>query len=119
MGYPMPGAMSVNEALVLLEADENDCIVGQDGSAVYNDGLWRGTLTTLEPGKGYLLKVNNDKSLRFNASRSSVRLHAPVQIFQRYTGIVGQKRLVHVRYKQQFPHDFTIPRTRRIHSRHG
>lgn len=77
MGYPMPGAMSVNEALVLLEADENDCIVGQDGSAVYNDGLWRGTLTTLEPGKGYLLKVNNDKSLRFNASRSSVRLHAP------------------------------------------
>ena len=77
MGYPMPGAMSVNEALVLLEADENDCIVVQDGSAVYNDGLWRGTLTTLEPGKGYLLKVNNDKSLRFNASRSSVRLHAP------------------------------------------
>ena len=78
MGYPMPGAMSVNEALVLFEADENDCIVGQDGSAVYNDGLWRGTLTTLEPGKGYLLKVNSDKSLRFNTSRSSVRLHAPV-----------------------------------------
>lgn len=77
MGYPMPGAMSVNEALVLLEADEDDCIVGQDGSAIYNDGLWRGTLTTLEPGKGYLLKVNSDKSLRFNTSRSSVRLHAP------------------------------------------
>lgn len=77
MGYPMPGAMSVNEALILLEADEDDCIVGQNGSAVYNDGLWRGTLTTLEPGKGYLLKVNSDKSLRFNTSRSSVRLHAP------------------------------------------
>ena len=77
MGYPMPGAMSVNEALVLLEADEDDCIVGQDGSAVYNDGLWRGTLTTLEPGKGYLLKVNSDRLLRYNTSRSSVRLHAP------------------------------------------
>ena len=77
MGYPMPGAMTVNEALVLLEADEDDCIVGQEGSAVYNDGLWRGTLTTLEPGKGYLLKVNSDRPLRFNTSRSSVRLHAP------------------------------------------
>ncbi len=77
IGYPMPGVMSVNEALVLLEADEDDCIVGQDGSAVYNDGLWRGTLTTLEPGKGYLLKVNSDRPLRFNTSRSSVRLHAP------------------------------------------
>lgn len=77
IGYPMAGAMSVNEALVLLDADEDDCIVGQDGTAVFNDGLWRGTLTTLEPGKGYLLKVNSDKSLRFNTSRSSVRLHAP------------------------------------------
>jgi hypothetical protein len=78
MGYPMPGTMSVNEALVSLDADENDCIVGQDGTAVFNDGLWRGTLTTLEPGKGYLLKVNSDKPLRFNTSRSSVRLHAPM-----------------------------------------
>ena len=78
MGYPMPGTMSVNEALISLEADENDCIVGQDGTAVYNDGLWRGTLTTLEPGKGYLLKVNSDRPLRFNVSRSSVRLHAPM-----------------------------------------
>jgi hypothetical protein len=73
----MPGIMSVNEALVLLEADEDDCIVGQDGTAVYNDGLWRGTLTTLEPGKGYLLKTSSDKPLRLNNSRSSVRLHAP------------------------------------------
>ena len=77
IGYPMPGIMSVNEALVLLEADEDDCIVGQDGTAVYNDGLWRGTLTTLEPGKGYLLKTSSDKPLRLNNSRSSVRLHAP------------------------------------------
>ncbi len=77
IGYPMPGVMSVNEALVLLEADEDDCIVGQDGTAVYNDGLWRGTLSMLEPGKGYLLKVNSDRPLRFNTSRSSVRLHAP------------------------------------------
>ena len=77
IGYPMPGVMSVNEALVLLEADEDDCIVGQDGTAVYNDGLWRGTLTTLEPGKGYLLKTSSDKPLRLNNSRSSVRLYAP------------------------------------------
>lgn len=77
IGYPMAGAMSVNEALVLLDADEDDCIVGQDGTAVYNDGLWRGTLTTLEPGKGYLLKTSSDKPLRLNASRASVRLHAP------------------------------------------
>lgn len=77
IGYPMAGAMSVNEALVLLDADEDDCIVGQDGTAVFNDGLWRGTLTTLEPGKGYLLKTSSDKPLRLNASRASVRLHAP------------------------------------------
>lgn len=77
IGYPMAGAMSVNEALVQLDADEDDCIVGQDGTAVFNDGLWRGTLTTLEPGKGYLLKTSSDKPLRLNASRASVRLHAP------------------------------------------
>jgi len=77
IGYPMAGAMSVHEALVLLDADEDDCIVGQDGTAVYNDGLWRGTLTTLEPGKGYLLKTSSDKPLRLNNSRSSVRLYAP------------------------------------------
>ncbi len=66
IGYPMPYAMSVAQALENTEVDEYDCIVGRDGFAIYTSGEWLGSLACLEPGKGYLYCVERDKEITLN-----------------------------------------------------
>lgn len=72
IGYPMHGTLSINDALIRLQANEEDCIVGQDGSAVFHDGMWIGTLTQLEPGKGYMLHVGEAQTLKLNDTKVNI-----------------------------------------------
>lgn len=68
IGYPVANAMSVGEALSKLEAEEGDAILSQDGIAIFSDGQWTGTLSTMYPGIGYMYRSVSDKNLFLNAS---------------------------------------------------
>ena len=57
ISYPRSESMSINDALSGFTPMVGDIIVSQtDGSAQYLNGRWRGNLTTLIPGKGYMYK---------------------------------------------------------------
>ncbi|MBO4851671.1 MAG: lamin tail domain-containing protein [Prevotella sp.] len=73
IGYPVDGAQPVTAALADYPADEGDQLMGQDGFAVYENGIWAGTLSSMETGKGYMLHTDRAKVLRFAAP--SVRLN--------------------------------------------
>ncbi len=62
IGYPVGQTLSLSEALKNLNAEESDFIIGQDGLAEYSSGVWTGTLTTLNTGKGYMYKSVSEKS---------------------------------------------------------
>ena len=54
ISYPCLEPMSINEALAGFTPMPGDILRSQtDGSATYTNGRWRGSLTTLVPGKGY------------------------------------------------------------------
>ena len=55
IGYPLETVMTVEEAFAGV-AVEGDVITGRTGSARYAGGRWRGSLTTLEPGNGYIYR---------------------------------------------------------------
>ncbi len=66
LGFPVSQTMSLNEAFANMQPDNEDYIVGQDGFAQYADGVWTGTLQTLNPGMGYLYHSQNDKAFVYN-----------------------------------------------------
>ena len=68
VGYPIGQVMSVEEALKPTDASEGDALVGQDGFATFEDGMWLGTLNTLAPGKGYLYKSEGSNTLLYDNS---------------------------------------------------
>ena len=68
MGYPVAKTMTPTEALAKLEAEEGDALIGQDGMAQYSGGQWTGTLSTMQPGLGYMYRSASDKELFLNAT---------------------------------------------------
>lgn len=63
LGYPFQTASSLTDAIKNAEA--GDAIIGQRGFAQYENGIWEGTLQTLQPGSGYLYKSADSKSMTF------------------------------------------------------
>ena len=78
LGYPLGTALSLNDALALLEPDTDDCIETLDGGfATYTaDGKWTGSLQLMQPGRGYLYKSGSDKSFAYNAVSSVANAQA-------------------------------------------
>lgn len=68
IGYPLAHTMTIAQALEHFTPEEGDYIVGQSGFAQYADGEWLGTITTLNPGKGYLYKSGSRKQMFFNST---------------------------------------------------
>lgn len=67
VGYPLDQTMAVGEALSLMEAEEGDYVTNLAGGyAQYYDGAWTGSLETMAPGQGYLIKSASDKSFIYN-----------------------------------------------------
>lgn len=54
IAYTPQGMLNIQEALAGLQANTNDVIKSQTAFATYSNGLWQGSLTTMEPGKGYV-----------------------------------------------------------------
>lgn len=76
IGYPVNQVMRLSEALAFYEASEGDMIVGQDGFSQYAQGEWKGTLETLNPGKGYLFKSVEKNQILFNTAIVSNAVNA-------------------------------------------
>ncbi len=72
ISYPYYEERSLND--VIANATEGDFITTQDGFAEFADGYWEGTLRNLIPGRGYLYKSLDNKSLSFDFDGSKVVL---------------------------------------------
>ncbi len=68
LGYPVNQVMSVDEAFANATPTEGDCIVGQNGFALYSDGVWTGTLLTLNPCIGYMYQAKVGYEFAYNTS---------------------------------------------------
>ncbi len=68
MGCPFVDSRPV--AVALQNAEEGDFILSQSGFAQYAYGDWAGSLTTMEPGQGYLYKSVSTKQLTFGSGSS-------------------------------------------------
>lgn len=71
IGYPSNITADVSDAFALLNAEEGDYVVGQDGFAVYANGKWMGTLSALTPGQGYMYHSESDKAFVYNTEVKS------------------------------------------------
>lgn len=68
IGYPLPHAMEMTQALENFTPAEGDFIVSQEDFSQFMEGEWIGTLTTLEPGKAYLYKSGSNQQMFFNST---------------------------------------------------
>ncbi len=66
-GYTGLANLTLANALNNFTPNENDQIIGQEGTATFSNGQWSGTLSSLEPGKGYIYysTSSNTKTIRF------------------------------------------------------
>ena len=69
IGYVPVGEKSLSDALSKLSPSENDVIKTLDEFAIYNGGLWRGTLTSMKPGEGYMYYTEDTKQLVYPVTR--------------------------------------------------
>lgn len=57
-GYTGVANLTLANALDSFTPNENDQIIGQEGTATFSCGQWSGSLTSLEPGRGYVYISN-------------------------------------------------------------
>ena len=70
IGYPLREEMTLQDAFAGLAVSLDEVRAKDDGVAVYNGVRWRGALTTLVPGKGYIYNsaVNENRTFVFPSS---------------------------------------------------
>lgn len=67
--YPIARNVSVNDALATFNAGEGDLIKSQNRFAIYDPDLgWRGTLTSLRSGEGYLIRATHAQNFKYPSS---------------------------------------------------
>ena len=69
LAYPHHEQMPIR---VITNAEEGDYMTSQTGFAEFAEGIWEGTLETIEPGAGYLYKSVTDKVLVFDFTAGTV-----------------------------------------------
>ncbi len=69
IGYPLDESMAVNDAMDGFSSISGDIIQSQTNNCVFVRGVWRGSVTTLYPGYGYIFQSNStdDRTLIFPA----------------------------------------------------
>ena len=68
IGYPIDQTMTVTEAFAYADIEDGDCLVGQDGFTIFDDGQWVGTLEVMNPGEGFLYYSQSAKDITYNLS---------------------------------------------------
>ena len=75
IGYTVNGQQSLSDALADFMAEEGDKIMGLIGGfAIYENGTWQGSLSTLETGMGYMFYTKQAKTLTFKSPSTKVNL---------------------------------------------
>ncbi len=77
VGFPSSTSIPVNDALANFVAANNDVIKSHNQTAMYVDGIWTGSLTTLEPGRGYMIYGNGQNFNYAPATRGFVEEEIP------------------------------------------
>jgi hypothetical protein len=74
IGYIPSFSLSVRNALAGINAQEGDIVKGQSGYATWSGNGWIGTLTYMQPGKGYMYYSNTTatQSLVYPSTNSQV-----------------------------------------------
>lgn len=68
IGYPLAHKMEIAQALKNFAPEAGDYIIGRDeGYAEFTSDGWKGTLSLLTPGSGYMYKSGTTRNLFFNA----------------------------------------------------
>ncbi len=67
IGFLSGESLPIATALSNLTPENGDVIKGKQGYATFNGTIWRGTMTTLEPGQGYIYqsKATGDKTFAY------------------------------------------------------
>ena len=67
IGFLSGESLPIATALSNLTPENGDVIKGKQGYATFNGTIWRGTMTTLEPGQGYIYqsKATGDKTFTY------------------------------------------------------
>ena len=67
IGFLSGESLPIATALSNLTPENGDVIKGKQGYATFNGTIWRGTMTTLEPGQGYIYqsKATSDKTFTY------------------------------------------------------
>lgn len=65
IGYNASVIMSLDDAFTNLNPLENDMIKSRDGFAVFDGYEWIGTLTSMQPGLGYVYRSNSEETKKF------------------------------------------------------
>jgi hypothetical protein len=65
VAYNVAQTMSVADALADMEPQNGDYIKGQQKFATYKNGTWKGTLTALTPGQGYMIQTASARTFRY------------------------------------------------------
>ncbi len=73
LGYLPTDALTVADALAYVPATAGDVLKGQDAFALYDGQQWIGSLTTMEPGAGYMYYSTDTKSFGFPAAHMATR----------------------------------------------
>ena len=70
IGFPSGTSMTLDAAFSSLSPVNGDVVKSQGGSSVYTNGIWIGSVNTLEPGQGYIYysKATDVKTFTFGTS---------------------------------------------------
>lgn len=61
------GSLMISDLLASLNAEEGDMLVGLEGSVQADaEGIWKGTISHMVPGVGYMFYSNSDKEFVYN-----------------------------------------------------
>ena len=82
LGYPLRDEQPIAAALARLIKTDQDVIIAPDGkNATYLNGTWYGTLTTLRPGAGYMLRVNQAQIFSYVEGVSSGEIMSAEEVY--------------------------------------
>ena len=71
IGNPSQSILTLERAFAGLNPEVDDLVKSRTGFAIYNGSIWEGTLTSIEPGKGYLYHSEADATKTFNYPEST------------------------------------------------
>lgn len=69
IGYLPVNGLPLKDALASLTPSEKDVIKGHDCFAMYENGQWTGTLTSLSPGVGYMYYANASATFHYPVTK--------------------------------------------------